>query len=57
MSEKDNWKKLEDSLTIALNVVYIDSERYFTDIEKYIRPKFKKKIPLKILNKVGWVIW
>ena len=43
MSEKDNWKKLEDSLTIALNVVYIDSERYFTDIEKYIRPKFKKK--------------
>ena len=50
-------KSLKNSLTIALNVLYIDSESYFTDIEKNIWPKFKKKNRLKILNKVGLVIW
>ena len=36
-------KNLKNSQTIALNVLCIDSESYFTDIEKNIRPKFQKK--------------
>ena len=51
-------KNLKNSLTIALNVLYIDSESYFTDIEKNIWPKFKKKKSFKDSeqSRIGYMV-
>ena len=55
LSEKDDWKKIENSVKIALNVLYGKKEKIYSGyVSKHNSNREKQVILLMILNREKW---